>query len=509
MQLWVVANPGSLFGRNTQYVLAESTRTLSLSDDSFEAEGDALWHGCGSGDKSFSLCEVCVTVWVKAKPLTGLQATVDLPMDTEENSILVVPDLSKHKTFRNRPYITGPPYWRFYAGAPIRTKSGVNIGSLCVLDDVVKGGLSTGQGAFLTTIADTVMRGLEMSQEAQERKKVTRMSRGLKAFVEGKAWIGPEILTSQAVQTGSETAGACTPTSSPDNNRNQSLNNSPAKQRHLHRANSANMSGATWDAQSPDVEETEHRPTHTRQKNVLNEVPSLPQRVQPKGTDDAYGVSSEEHHTSQDESEVEVPNKSTDQGLEATFVRAASLLREALDSRNGAAIFYDTVSGISTDNDDLPTRDTRANGYDEEHGADAKDTPEEHSLGDPQKPNTTYSAYDSVLRSESQSKAAKILGSSFAGDLEDQELYTKKNTRPVSERLLKSLLVRYPQGKLWLFDDDGSNLSADDESPSAEQLPAVALKLKGLTRKQTETKLLQLAFPGGGCSFGIGVNIPC
>lgn len=62
----------SLFGRNTQYVLAESTRTLNLSDNSFEAEGDALWHGCGSGDKSFSLCG----------------ATVNLPMDTEETRSL-------------------------------------------------------------------------------------------------------------------------------------------------------------------------------------------------------------------------------------------------------------------------------------------------------------------------------------------------------------------------------------------------------------------------------------
>lgn len=56
-----------------------------------------------------------------------------------------------------------------------------------MLDDVIKGGLSMAKRAFLTTIADTIMSHLELSQEAQGRKKVTRMSRGLKAFVEGKS----------------------------------------------------------------------------------------------------------------------------------------------------------------------------------------------------------------------------------------------------------------------------------------------------------------------------------
>lgn len=48
-----------MIGRDTQYILAESTRTLSLVDNSVaEVDGDNLWLGCGTVDKKGGLCEV-------------------------------------------------------------------------------------------------------------------------------------------------------------------------------------------------------------------------------------------------------------------------------------------------------------------------------------------------------------------------------------------------------------------------------------------------------------------
>lgn len=167
-----------------------------------------------------------------------------------------------------------------------------------------------------------------------------------------------------------------------------------------------------------------------------------------------------------------------------------------MDLRDGAVFFNDTVTGTSNDNSDLSTRDERSNGSDGELDVDAKIMSDKQSSGDQYEFKRTYTAYDSVLKSETESKTAKLLGSSFVGDVEDQELHSKKKSRLVSERLLKSLLTRYPQGKLWFFDVDGSNLSAEDESPFAKQLPEVVSKSNGLIRKQTETKLLQLTFPG-------------
>ena len=42
------------------------------------------------------------------------------------------------------------------------------------------------QEAFLGTISQTIMRHMETTSEAEERKKVLRLSHGMNAFVEGK-----------------------------------------------------------------------------------------------------------------------------------------------------------------------------------------------------------------------------------------------------------------------------------------------------------------------------------
>lgn len=48
----------SVIDRETQYFVAESTKTLDLVDNQkYEVEGDSLWFGCGSVDKAGRLCE--------------------------------------------------------------------------------------------------------------------------------------------------------------------------------------------------------------------------------------------------------------------------------------------------------------------------------------------------------------------------------------------------------------------------------------------------------------------
>ena len=66
------------------------------------------------------------------------------------------------------------------------TKRGINIGSIFIIDDVVRPPLSLDQESFLGTISQTIMRHMETTSEAEERKKVMRLSHGMNAFVEGK-----------------------------------------------------------------------------------------------------------------------------------------------------------------------------------------------------------------------------------------------------------------------------------------------------------------------------------
>jgi len=51
-----------------------------------------------------------------------------------EEEILVVPDTHADPRFRENPMVTGDPHARFYAGQPLRSKEGLNIATLCLMD---------------------------------------------------------------------------------------------------------------------------------------------------------------------------------------------------------------------------------------------------------------------------------------------------------------------------------------------------------------------------------------
>ena len=52
----------------------------------------------------------------------------------EQDGVIIVPDLCADDRYKNNPLVTGDTKVRFYAGAPLTTKDGYNIGSLCVVD---------------------------------------------------------------------------------------------------------------------------------------------------------------------------------------------------------------------------------------------------------------------------------------------------------------------------------------------------------------------------------------
>jgi diguanylate cyclase (GGDEF)-like protein len=77
------------------------------------------------------------------------------------DGVLVVPDALADERFNTNPLVVGDPHIRFYAGAPLHSQEGHNLGTLCVIDQKPRQ-LEGEQLQMLQLMADLVMRELEL-----------------------------------------------------------------------------------------------------------------------------------------------------------------------------------------------------------------------------------------------------------------------------------------------------------------------------------------------------------
>ena len=84
------------------------------------------------------------------------------------DSVLVVPDAAVDPRFADNGLVTGAPHIRFYAGAPLITPDGYNLGSLCIIDHSPRVGLSQADRRTLQDLADIAVDELELRRAYQE-----------------------------------------------------------------------------------------------------------------------------------------------------------------------------------------------------------------------------------------------------------------------------------------------------------------------------------------------------
>lgn len=87
------------------------------------------------------------------------------------HGLMVVPDATKDKRFKNNPLVTGPQKIRFYAGAPLITPDGHALGTLCVLDHEART-LRPEQKQSLRVLAHHVVSQLELRRHARALAEV-------------------------------------------------------------------------------------------------------------------------------------------------------------------------------------------------------------------------------------------------------------------------------------------------------------------------------------------------
>ncbi|KAJ0122085.1 hypothetical protein J7T55_002597 [Diaporthe amygdali] len=202
----------SLFDRDRQHVVAEATRSSPLGarercrrpsitegdqQPGCEVDGgdDGFWL-CGTAiPRSFGICEHVL--------VSSASRSADVATDPEYDSgagddlpVSVVPDLASDGRFHNRPYIQGRPFNKFYAGVPIRSPGpdGVNIGVYCVFDTKPRPqGLNSDEIKFMRDMSRTIMGYLEYRTSYSKYRRSERMVRGMGNFVEGSDSLDPVI----------------------------------------------------------------------------------------------------------------------------------------------------------------------------------------------------------------------------------------------------------------------------------------------------------------------------
>ncbi|CAE7184639.1 unnamed protein product [Rhizoctonia solani] len=95
---------------------------------------------------------------------------------------LVVADATLDWRFAKNPFVAGPPHIRFYAGAPLRTTEGYNIGTLCVLDDKPREEFTPRQRHTLKEFAAIVMREMELWRDKIQLQVRDRIQNSMERF---------------------------------------------------------------------------------------------------------------------------------------------------------------------------------------------------------------------------------------------------------------------------------------------------------------------------------------
>jgi GAF domain-containing protein len=114
--------------------------------------------------------------WFKAK--SGIDDT-EGPRDQsfcsqamEGEGVFFVSDAQADPRFSENTYVTGEPHIRFYAGAPLRSANGQNLGAVCVISPDARAEFSADDQRKLKVLASIVGNEMELRQRAQQAHKL-------------------------------------------------------------------------------------------------------------------------------------------------------------------------------------------------------------------------------------------------------------------------------------------------------------------------------------------------
>ncbi|KAH7362717.1 histidine kinase G7 [Plectosphaerella cucumerina] len=405
----------SLFDTQYQYIVAEATQSVPLRANAKYVDQD-LWL-CGTAvPRAYGICDFVLT---SGGP--DLDASVDEHAhisyrNTSRVEVSIVPDLADDSRFCARPFVSGSPHNRFYAGVPIRSPKGFNIGVLCAFDDEPRASLDAASQDFLVDVSESIMMYLESRRASDSYRRTERMVLGIGNFIQGK----------------DEPAGWW-----------------PSKKPHINRPNVSKESGHldvtagagdhAGDTDAGDADDEVARPG-------LN--PTAPdEQVSP-----TKGLSSESIDTSATNNTTSTATGPVDPHkieVDRIFNKAANIIRQSLDV--DGALFLDASVG-SWGGLVNPSSRKSLDDTDVSTSSSSDDNMSTHSVR------------------SSEDEPCKF----YAVSTDDEPVFlthNPANQATLSEKFLKKLIRRYPNGKIFSFTSSGSWYSGESSGEDVDSPP--------------------------------------
>ncbi|ORY60866.1 uncharacterized protein BCR38DRAFT_496783 [Pseudomassariella vexata] len=449
----------SVFDRNNQYIVAESTPSLALAPN--VEQPDNVWLGGTVIPRSAGICEH-VLMLTDACP-QGSEISTSLPVS-------VVPDLGEDPRFSDRSCIRNAPYNRFYAGVPIVSPRGINIGVLSVLDNKPRDALEQEQIVFLQDMSRTLIGYLESKRSNDSSRRSERMVRGIGSFVEGKSTMSRWWLS---INSGSfETAGA-----------EGALNHRQQQIQHVHemRENIMDDSVAIGpqlkplqsSASIPQLARAEDEQATSNRSDTGNTSPSPPTTIR-SGLSNNMSTALPTASTLSRPTPEDLHLKDT----KSIFGRAANVIRESIEVEG--VLFLD--ASIGSFGGLVPSHHRRDSNP---SGAVPSGSSSEETL-------------DEALE-DSECNNCNVFGFSTS-DRSSIDDGTSTYQVSIPEKFLRMLLRRYPLGKIFNFDKNGDVQSGDSEEEQTistwKRSNEGTASLSAATSGQNEGKYIVTIFPG-------------
>ncbi|KAJ6014408.1 hypothetical protein N7540_008999 [Penicillium herquei] len=397
----------SLFDRTTQHVVAESTQHLGLRSAASGEASDSLWRGVQQLPReNIPMCNQAMNTFT-----------------SEGKSEFMVPDLTKDPRFQSASCVAGAPFHRFYISVPIRSPENYIIGSVAVLDDEPREGLSKKDMQLLIELSTTVMEYLLSQRAMREENREEKMVRALGLFVRGKSDLS-EGMDNQDVTEDSDSGGGL-----------------------------EHVSKKLEDFQiSKEKATSDHPNDRGRVSESLVDTTAVKSIEQSKSRSpvrkfEANESQREESGTDKEENEQRPSLTPTTERLQKSFApsnvqsvlnRASCLMNQALEIEGAMFIdasVYTRRQMIGVDNDTSDHGSDQAQGDKGEPSEDPEALGVDEDIHGPKSLVLGYSTSSAAARSDSNGESHYV---------------------PLPGAFVNRLIDRYPRGKIFHIEKDGS-----------------------------------------------------